>query len=99
MLDGLLATLRANHCPAFLVRKLFQQLFSFVNVQVRPALSRPALLRRPPTRARGSRAGACAGGRRFTQGAGCVARVASCVWFRVLRYYGRCASWSIPVRL
>ncbi len=36
MLDGLLATLRANHCPAFLVRKLFQQLFSFVNVQARP---------------------------------------------------------------
>jgi len=41
VLDGLLATLRANHCPAFLVRKLFQQLFSFVNVQVRPAPSRP----------------------------------------------------------
>ncbi|KAK9836002.1 hypothetical protein WJX81_005192 [Elliptochloris bilobata] len=34
VLDGLLATLRANHCPAFLVRKLFQQLFSFVNVQL-----------------------------------------------------------------
>ena len=31
---GLLATLRQNHVPQFLVRKLFQQLFSFVNVQL-----------------------------------------------------------------
>ncbi len=33
--DVLLDTLRANNVPAFLVRKLFEQLFSFVNVQVR----------------------------------------------------------------
>jgi myosin-5 len=32
--DELLATLRANHVPPFLVRKLFEQLFSFVNVQL-----------------------------------------------------------------
>lgn len=32
--DVLLDTLRANHVPPFLVRKLFEQLFSFVNVQV-----------------------------------------------------------------
>lgn len=32
--DALLDTLRANHVPPFLVRKLFEQLFSFVNVQV-----------------------------------------------------------------
>ena len=43
VLDGLLATLRANHCPAFLVRKLFQQLFSFVNVQARPRSPHPAI--------------------------------------------------------
>ena len=42
VLDGLLATLRANHCPAFLVRKLFQQLFSFVNVQARPGPAHPS---------------------------------------------------------
>ena len=35
MFDVLLDTLRANNVPAFLVRKLFEQLFSFVNVQVR----------------------------------------------------------------
>lgn len=34
VLDGLLAQLKAAHVPAFLVRKLFQQLFSFVNVQL-----------------------------------------------------------------
>ncbi len=45
VLDGLLATLRANPCPAFLVRKLFQQLFSFVNVQARPASWQTTLLR------------------------------------------------------
>lgn len=32
--DVLLDTLRRNHVPPFLVRKLFQQLFSFVNVQL-----------------------------------------------------------------
>ncbi|GAB4821968.1 hypothetical protein N2152v2_009014 [Parachlorella kessleri] len=32
--DVLLDTLRANNVPAFLVRKLFEQLFSFVNVQL-----------------------------------------------------------------
>ena len=32
--ENLLATLRANHVPAFLVQKLFEQLFSFVNVQL-----------------------------------------------------------------
>ena len=32
--DTVLDTLRANHVPAFLVRKLFEQLFSFVNVQL-----------------------------------------------------------------
>lgn len=32
--EKLLATLRANHVPAFLVQKLFEQLFSFVNVQL-----------------------------------------------------------------
>ncbi len=32
--DALLDTLRRNHVPPFLVRKLFQQLFSFVNVQL-----------------------------------------------------------------
>ena len=34
VLDSLLAQLKENHVPAFLVRKLFQQLFSFVNVQL-----------------------------------------------------------------
>jgi myosin-5 len=34
VLDALLAQLKAAHVPAFLVRKLFQQLFSFVNVQL-----------------------------------------------------------------
>ena len=32
--ETLLDTLRRNNVPAFLVRKLFQQLFSFVNVQL-----------------------------------------------------------------
>jgi myosin V len=32
--DALLETLRANNVPAFLVCKLFEQLFSFVNVQL-----------------------------------------------------------------
>lgn len=32
--DALLDTLRRNYVPPFLVRKLFQQLFSFVNVQL-----------------------------------------------------------------
>jgi myosin V len=32
--DTLLATLQENHVPPFLVRKLFEQLFSFVNVQL-----------------------------------------------------------------
>lgn len=32
--QALLATLRQNYVPPFLVRKLFQQLFSFVNVQL-----------------------------------------------------------------
>lgn len=32
--DSLLVTLKANYVPAFLVRKLFEQLFSFVNVQL-----------------------------------------------------------------
>ena len=32
--EGLLSTLRQANVPAFLVRKLFQQLFSFVNVQL-----------------------------------------------------------------
>ncbi|KAJ7533864.1 hypothetical protein O6H91_13G068100 [Diphasiastrum complanatum] len=31
---ALLNTLRANHVPSFLVRKLFKQIFSFVNVQL-----------------------------------------------------------------
>ena len=34
VLDALLAQLKEAHVPAFLVRKLFQQLFSFVNVQL-----------------------------------------------------------------
>ena len=34
VLDSLLVQLKENHVPAFLVRKLFQQLFSFVNVQL-----------------------------------------------------------------
>lgn len=34
VLDILLAQLKEAHVPAFLVRKLFQQLFSFVNVQL-----------------------------------------------------------------
>ena len=34
MFDGLLETLKRNNVPAFLVKKLFQQLFSFVNVQL-----------------------------------------------------------------
>lgn len=34
MLDSLLATLRSNFVPPFLVRKLFEQLFSFINVQL-----------------------------------------------------------------
>ncbi|XP_024543080.1 myosin-11 [Selaginella moellendorffii] len=33
-LTGLLNTLRANHAPPFLVRKLFTQIFSFINVQL-----------------------------------------------------------------
>ena len=32
--DKLLQTLQDNHVPPFLVKKLFQQLFSFVNVQL-----------------------------------------------------------------
>ena len=32
--DGLLETLKAANVPQFLVKKLFQQLFSFVNVQL-----------------------------------------------------------------
>lgn len=32
--DSLLATLKSCNVPSFLVRKLFQQLFSFVNVQL-----------------------------------------------------------------
>lgn len=32
--DTLLATLRENHVPPFLVQKLFEQLLSFVNVQL-----------------------------------------------------------------
>ena len=32
--DALLATLRENHVPPFLVQKLFEQLLSFVNVQL-----------------------------------------------------------------
>ena len=32
--DALLATLRDNHVPPFLVQKLFEQLLSFVNVQL-----------------------------------------------------------------
>ena len=32
--DSLLVTLQDNHVPPFLVRKLFEQLFSFVNVQL-----------------------------------------------------------------
>lgn len=32
--EGLLSTLKANHVPPFLVCKLFEQLFSFVNVQL-----------------------------------------------------------------
>jgi myosin-5 len=32
--DTLLATLQENHVPPFLVQKLFEQLFSFVNVQL-----------------------------------------------------------------
>ena len=31
---GLLETLKRNYVPTFLVKKLFQQLFSFVNVQL-----------------------------------------------------------------
>lgn len=34
VLDNLLAMLRASHVPNFLIRKLFQQLFSFINVQL-----------------------------------------------------------------
>lgn len=34
VLDGALATLRENHVPPFLVRRLFEQLFSFINVQL-----------------------------------------------------------------
>ncbi|OAE35798.1 hypothetical protein AXG93_4225s1010 [Marchantia polymorpha subsp. ruderalis] len=33
-LSSLLSTLRANHVPPFLVRKLFTQIFSFINVQL-----------------------------------------------------------------
>ncbi|CAM6090837.1 unnamed protein product [Calypogeia fissa] len=33
-LSSLLSTLRANHVPSFLVRKLFTQIFSFINVQL-----------------------------------------------------------------
>ena len=32
--ESLLATLKENHVPSFLIRKLFEQLFSFVNVQL-----------------------------------------------------------------
>lgn len=32
--DALLETLKENNVPQFLVKKLFQQLFSFVNVQL-----------------------------------------------------------------
>jgi len=32
--DALMALLKDNHVPAFLIRKLFEQLFSFVNVQL-----------------------------------------------------------------
>jgi myosin-5 len=42
VLDALLATMRANHVPQFLVRKFFTQVFSFINVQLFNAL----LLRR-----------------------------------------------------
>ena len=34
MFEGLLETLQQNFVPDFLVRKLFEQLFSFVNVQL-----------------------------------------------------------------
>lgn len=34
VLDALLATMRANHVPPFLVRKFFTQVFSFINVQL-----------------------------------------------------------------
>eukprot|EP00887_Chlorella_sp_A99_P001914 scaffold18.g1914.t1 len=34
VLDGLLVTVRAHHVPPFLVQKLFEQLFSFINVQL-----------------------------------------------------------------
>lgn len=33
-LSSLLSTMRANHVPPFLVRKLFTQIFSFINVQL-----------------------------------------------------------------
>ena len=33
-LTALLSTLRATHVPAFLVRRLFTQIFSFINVQL-----------------------------------------------------------------
>lgn len=34
VLDGLLAMLREAHVPPFLIKKLYQQLFSFINVQL-----------------------------------------------------------------
>ena len=34
VLDNLLAMLRSAHVPQFLIKKLFQQLFSFINVQL-----------------------------------------------------------------
>ncbi|RRT85224.1 hypothetical protein BHE74_00009618 [Ensete ventricosum] len=33
-LDSFLSTLKANHVPPFLVRKVFTQIFSFINVQL-----------------------------------------------------------------
>jgi myosin-5 len=43
VLENLMATMRSNHVPQFLVRKFFTQIFSFINVQAR-ARARAALL-------------------------------------------------------